>query len=420
MSKIYRVTPKNGKWIIQRISDRATVSAKPFIKKTDAENAMYAMEVSSQKSNKQDGAITFVEAFKKFADWKLSLHSDNARVDYHSLQRYDTEYRQRISKYMNKDVLLSDFNIVAMEEYLDNLKAAGVPFKTMRKSIKDIKHFLRRAKAVGLEPNESMLAYNILDNLAVVPENDDEIYKKEIDINILDDQKVSEIIEDLYKGMNAKDLNCTNIFAIFCMMFFFGLRASELSGIRLDAVDLNNRILKIQGTWRHHRWRNKTKNRGSKRSIEIDDDAAKFLEKWMYYRMEYKPDNIYLLAGKNNGPLSYQYIYDQIWKTYAQHGLAEIEYKKGGHVKVISSPLSGFPTKIFRHRFGSHMIAAMNSSPLLDQNRVKRLIGHTQFSTSAEIYGNKEIRGTAEERKALAAAKANANKSNIFSKIVKN
>ena len=420
MSKIYRVTPKNGKWIIQRISDRATVSAKPFIKKTDAEDAMYAMEVSSQKSNKQDGAITFVEAFKKFADWKLSLHSDNARVDYHSLQRYDTEYRQRISKYMNKDVLLSDFNIVAMEEYLDNCKAAGVPFKTMRKSIKDIKHFLRRAKAVGLEPNESMLAYNILDNLAVVPENDDEIYKKEIDINILDDQKVSEIIEDLYKGMNAKDINCTNIFAIFCMMFFFGLRASELSGIRLDAVDLNNRILKIQGTWRHHRWRNKTKNRGSKRSIEIDDDAAKFLEKWMYYRMEYKPDNIYLLAGKNNGPLSYQYIYDQIWKTYSQHGLAQIEYKKGGHVKVISSPLSGFPTKIFRHRFGSHMIAAMNSSPLLDQNRVKRLIGHTQFSTSAEIYGNKEIRGTAEERKALAAAKANANKSNIYSKIVKN
>jgi len=420
MSKIYRVTPKNNKWIIQRISDRATVSAKPFIKKTDAEDAMYAMEVSSQKSNKQDGAITFVEAFKKFADWKLSLHSDNARVDYHSLQRYDTEYRQRISKYMNKDVLLSDFNIVAMEEYLDNCKAAGVPFKTMRKSIKDIKHFLRRAKAVGLEPNESMLAYNILDNLAVVPENDDEIYKKEIDINILDDQKVSEIIEDLYKGMNAKDINCTNIFAIFCMMFFFGLRASELSGIRLDAVDLNNRILKIQGTWRHHRWRNKTKNRGSKRSIEIDDDAAKFLEKWMYYRMEYKPDNIYLLAGKNNGPLSYQYIYDQIWKTYSQHGLAEIEYKKGGHVKVISSPLSGFPTKIFRHRFGSHMIAAMNSSPLLDQNRVKRLIGHTQFSTSAEIYGNKEIRGTAEERKALAAAKSNANKSNIYSKIVKN
>ena len=66
------------------------------------------------------------------------------------------------------------------------------------------------------------------------------------------------------------------------------------------------------------------------------------------------------------------------------------------------------------------MIAAMNSNPLLDRNKGKRLIGHTQFSTSSEIYGNKEIRGTEEERKALAAAKAKANKSNIFSKVLKN
>ena len=89
-------------------------------------------------------------------------------------------------------------------------------------------------------------------------------------------------------------------------------------------------------------------------------------------------------------------------------------------ISYFSSPLKGFPTKFFRHRFGSHMIAAMNSNPLLDRNRVKRLIGHTQYSTSEGIYGNKEIRGTEEERKALAAAKADANKSNIFSKIVKN
>ena len=419
MSKTYRVTPKNGKWIIQKIDDRTTVSAKPFIKKTDAENAMYAMEASNQKT-KHDGSITFNQAFKKFAEWKLSLHSENGRVDFHSLQRYDTEYRQRISKYMNKEVLLSDFNIVAMEEYLDNLKAAGVPFKTMRKSVKDIKHFLRRAKAVDLKPNESMLEYNILENLSVVPEDDDEIYQKEVDINILDDQKVMAIMDQLYQGMKAKDINATNTFAIFCLMFFFGLRASELSGIKKDAVDMINKLLHIRGTWRNHKWRNKTKNRGSKRSIEIDNEAAKFLEMWLYYRMEYKPDNIYLLAGKNNGPLSYQYIYDHIWKTYAAHGLANITLKKGGHVKVISSPLKGFPTKFFRHRFSSHMIAAMNSNPLLNKNKVKRLIGHTQYSTSEGIYGNKEIRGTEEERKALAAAKADANKSNIFSKIVKN
>ena len=416
----YRVTPKNGKFIIQRTSDRKTVSAAPFSDRKKAEEAMHNMIAKEMISANPGGTITFNNAFKEFAAWKLSLHSEEGRIDKHSLQRYDTEYRLRISKYMNPNVLLSDFGITDMEQYLDNCKEAGITFKTMRNSVKDIKHFLRRANAVNLKPNLSMLTYKITDHLAVIPEDDDLIYRKEVDINILDEDKVSQIMQDLYQGMKAKDHNATNTFAIFCMLFFFGLRASELSGIRKDAVDLDTRLLHIQGTWRNHKWRNKTKNRGSKRSIEIDDDAMKFLEMWMYYRLEYKPDNIYLLAGKNNGPLSYQYIYDQIWKTYAKHGLANIEYKRGGHVKIISSPLKGYPTKIFRHRFGSHLIAAMNSNPLLDRNRVKRLIGHTKFDTSSDVYGNKEIRGTAEERKALAEAKAAANKSNIFSKVVNN
>ena len=40
MTKSLRITPKNGKWIMQRVSDRKTVSAKPFTKKSDAEMAM--------------------------------------------------------------------------------------------------------------------------------------------------------------------------------------------------------------------------------------------------------------------------------------------------------------------------------------------------------------------------------------------
>ena len=102
MNKKYRVTPKNGKWIIQDIETRKTVSAKPFIKKSDAEDAMFAMSGSDQKV---ETSISFKEAFKQFAAWKLSLKTENNRVDEHSLKRYDTEYRQRISKYMPDNVL---------------------------------------------------------------------------------------------------------------------------------------------------------------------------------------------------------------------------------------------------------------------------------------------------------------------------
>ena len=65
---------------------------------------------------------------------------------------------------MNDNILVSDFGLVHMETYLDNLKAAGVTFKAMRKSVKDIKHFLRRANAVGYEANLSMLTFSIYDH----------------------------------------------------------------------------------------------------------------------------------------------------------------------------------------------------------------------------------------------------------------
>ena len=427
MTKTYRVTPKNNKWIVQLIADRSTVKIEgsPFTKKTDAENAMYKLIQSNQKET--NVGITFLEAFKKFADWKLSLKTDVNRVDHHSLQRYDTEYRQRISKYMDDKVLLSNFNILAMEDYLDKCQKHQVTFKSMRKSVKDIKHFLKRANAIGLDPCMDMATYNILDNLKVVPQDDNLIYKKEIDIDVLSDEKIKIIINSLYlEGIKGTDINAANTFAIFCMLFFFGLRASELSAIHRDfhedksCVDFDNALLHIRGTIRHHQYQNKTKNRGSKRAIPIDENALKFLDIWFHYLDGKNKNNKYLLPGKNGGPLCYKYIHATMWKTYAKHGLADITVKRDGHVIINSSPLRGFTTKIFRHRLASGLLDNMHQHKELGRNKVKSLIGHTQFSTSSDIYGNKVRRGTDKERAAVAKAKATAIGSNIFSKSIEN
>lgn len=423
MTKSLRITPKNGKWIIQRVSDRKTVSAKPFTKKSDAELAMEAMLVSGTAP--QNVGLTFKEAFKQFANWKISLDADDARADRHSLQRYHTQYKMRIKPYMPDNVMLSSFNILDMETFLDNCKAAGVTFKSMRNAVKDIKHFLRRANAIGLAPCMDMSTYNILDNLKIVPKDDDLLYKKEVDLDVMPDDKVKAIINDLYQNMNT-DIHAANGFAIFCMFFFFGLRASELSAIHRDfsatksCVDFDNAMLHIRGTYRHHAYQNKTKNRGSKRSIPIDDNAMKFLEIWFHYLDGKEKDNAYLLPGKNGGPLSYKYIHATMWKSYAKHGLADITVRRDGHVIVNSSPIKGFATKIFRHRLATSLIDNMNIHKELGQNKVKHLIGHTQFSTSANIYGNKVRRGTDKERAALAEAKAKAIGSDIFSKAIEN
>ena len=61
--------------------------------------------------------------------------------------------------------------------------------------------------------------------------------------------------------------DAANAFAIFCLFFLFGVRASELSAIHRDyhpdksCIDMDNSLLHIRGTIRHHTYQNKTKNR---------------------------------------------------------------------------------------------------------------------------------------------------------------
>ena len=83
----YRVTSKNGKFIIQRKSDRKTVSDKPYLKLTEAENAMFAMLLPSEKQSSNKKEVSFKQAFKEFAALKLSLYSQDGRVSLYSLKR---------------------------------------------------------------------------------------------------------------------------------------------------------------------------------------------------------------------------------------------------------------------------------------------------------------------------------------------
>ena len=415
--KIYRVTPKNGKWIVQKVSDRSTVSPHPFTKKSEAEDCMFKLIAADNKSTiqEQQGGQTVVEAFKEFASWKLDQSDESTRITDHSMKRYDTEYRLRISKYMDHKVLLSNFNIQDMENYLDACKAAGVPFKTMRKSVKDIKHFLRRMKAIGKDPSMDNEEFDILTYHKVVPNDDDLLYRKEVDL--IGDSQIKEILNKLYLEFN-NDRHAANAFGIFCMLFLFGLRASELAGLKKDCVDFDNEELVIKGTWINQTYYNRTKNRGSRRRIAMDENSIRFLNVWMDYLDKNNKYSSWLFPGlKGDGPLSYKYINALVWKTYAKMGLAQIDVRRDGHVKIISSPLKGHPTKIFRHRLASHLISAMNANPLLDKNRVKTILGHTQFSTTEGIYGNKLID---KDRKKLADAKAAANNNSLIPNFSKN
>ena len=419
--KIYRVTPKNGKWIIQTTADRKTVKVEgsPFATPTKAEAAMFKLLQSGKKETKP--GITFVDAFYKFAQMKLGLNNDTNKTTEHSLKRYMTTYTLRIVPYMNKSVLLSNFKLGDMEAFLKKAYDDGVAFKTLKNAVKDIKHFIKQANLRGWSPCRDMETFKIYDYAYVIPADDSLIVKRPV--HVLSQEKCFKLIMNAYRNWQQSknlDRDAANRFAIFSLMFMFGIRASEMQGIKLSSIDLEAKTLKIEGAWIEAAYRNSLKNYGSRRTINLSDDDLKFFKIWFYYLDGLEKNNPFLLpAMREKGPLSYKYINASVWKGYAQEGLADITVRRDGHVVINSSPLKGHPTKTFRHRFCTKLMKALKDQEM-DQNEVKAQAGHVQFTTTSGIYGNHLIDISKEDQERIAKSRGKHLGTSIISQIIEN
>ena len=420
---IYRVTPKNNKWIIQTTADRKTVKVdgSPFTKQTEAKEAMFKLLASGQEKTKP--GITFVDAFFKFAQMKLDLKNDTNKITEHSLKRYMTTYKLRIVPYMDKTVLLSNFKLDQMEAFLKAAYDDGVAFKTLKNAVKDIKHFLKQANLRGWSPCRDIETFKIYDYAYVVPKDDSLILKKPT--HVLSQEKCFSLIMNAYlQWQRSKNLDrdAAMRFAIFSMMFMFGLRASEMQGLKRSSIDLNAKTLKVEGVWitAEGGYLNRLKNAGSRRTLNLEPDAIKFFKMWFYYLDGLEKNNPFVLpAIRENGPASYKYINAQVWKGYAQEGLADITVRRDGHVVINSSPLKGFPTRTFRHRFCTKLMRALKDQDM-DQNEVKAQAGHVQFTTTSGIYGNHLIDISEEDQERIAKARGKHLGTSIISEIIKN
>lgn len=401
----YRVTSKiRGKkkvWIIQRKSDRKTMSNKPFTDQMEAIEAMMRLDP------KVDPNIKFHQSWKEYADYRIKVAEDpNTRVTVQGVQGYTSDWNLRISKYM-PDVPLCEFNSNHMKEYLRKAADAGHTYKVLKRSVRNIKTFLRDMKADGKSPNLDCLQFKIHQFHEVIPENDDLYYEKVP--NVISEKDMMKVLKTLTAN-RYKDKNTALAFAIFVIAAKFGLRRSEIIGIKKQNVDLENKVLRIQGVYdyRSNTYKNKTKNRGSKRDIPLDDEDIKFFTLWFDYLKQIDDHTGWLLpATRGTKPISFCHVTDLVWKTYGEAGLAEVK-KEGGHYSCISSPYKDAPLKTFRHRVATKLINAMTADKNLDINYVKSLVGHTRFQTTRDRYGNHNLIGSQEEVDARVASRKKA------------
>lgn len=413
----YYIINKRNLWTIQRKEDRKQM-APGFKLKSEANAYLETLTTQAAEQTQPASEFKFKSEWLAYAQQRLEDAADhNNRLTVCGVQSYMSDYNQRINKFM-PDVLLSNFNTVVLEQFLKDAHNNNQSYKTLKRQVRNIKTFLRRMNAVGKKPCMETLNFKIHEFYSIVPADDNKYY--EAVPTVINDNQIQSILEKL-NNEKLKDQDCAMKFGIFTMSLFFGLRRSELLGLKRSHVDLQKNLLHIVGIrGRDGEWLNRTKNRGSKRSIELDNHSAKFLKYWLDYVNINYSHSLWLfpsLKKTTYGSLSPKKVSELIWTTYADMGLAKIERRSDGHIKVVESEFKGAPLKTFRHRLATLLINSMNSEKTLDANYIKSVIGHTRFQTTRDRYGNHTLIGTLEERKARTAAKQRALKLN---NIIKN
>tara|TARA_R110001592_G_scaffold129066_2_gene341357 strand:+ start:8151 stop:9032 length:882 start_codon:yes stop_codon:yes gene_type:complete len=140
------------------------------------------------------------------------------------------------------------------------------------------------------------------------------------------------------------------------LLYSTGIRLSELIGIKLNSIDLNNLTLKVLG------------KRNKERIIPISNNLKKEIENFLILRQNLKSDNTYLFLTKNNKKLYPKFVY-RLVNTYLS--MVTKITKKSPHV--------------LRHTFATHML---NNGA--DLNTIKEILGHSNLSAT-QIYTHNTI-----------------------------
>jgi len=267
-----------------------------------------------------------------------------------------------------------------------------------------IKTFLRYAAGEDLAVNLNVFNWHMKDQYELQPEDDALYFPKKT--TIIQAAQANKLIEGLYSNKNRSYRDLLKLTAI-ATFTFTGLRYAELKGIQKADVDLVNQTIYIGGVYDHSegRYKKKTKKQSSTRTIDIQDDYLPFITEWM--KQIKNLDNPYLFPSlRTKGPISGHAFRSMIWMIYEEYGMATLNWKicnknningkrnpgNRGITKsftIVESPFKGAPTKTFRHSLATHLVNAVKSDPLIDQNYVANVFGHGDYVGVTEaVYGN--------------------------------
>lgn len=323
------------------------------------ENIKKASEMRSRLLNKKeakstDRNISLSEYADGFLEKKKREVSDTTLSSYF--------YRaNRIKNYFG-DTKVKDLNETMVENFLDDMFKT---YKVQRRTVKDTKvllsSILEQAVKEGLiatnPAKEVVINKNLANKYAKEKDTDEEFFSYEEAQHFLDAIKDHELYE------------------LFYVTLFFGLRREELLGLRWSALDFKNKTMSINHTVTRGTVINRvnsTKTDSSTREYPLTDEQIE-----MFKRLKDKENEYRQLCGNN------YYESDYIFK-HVDGSLFYPDYPSKLFCKLIKK-IPELPQDITFHGLRSSCV-----SILVHQNKdvksIQKWVGHADINTTLKIY----------------------------------
>jgi len=265
---------------------------------------------------------------------KYSIHTIDAyRNDLQAFRLFCAK------EFPTQDIDTIDYQLI--RPWIVSLVTNGIGNRSVNRKVSSLKSyykFLVRIEQIEVSP---LLAHKALkvSQRVQVPFSQDELAQV---IDVL-------AIADDFVSMRNK--------LVVELLYSTGMRRSELIELNLDAVDLNNQLVKVLG------------KRNKERIIPLISTVQESIKKYMNYRSEIESNASQLLITKKGNKLYPTLVYRII-----------NEYFSKVSTKVKKSP------HIIRHSFATHLL-----NEGADLNSVKELLGHSSLA-STQVYTHSNLK----------------------------
>ena len=166
------------------------------------------------------------------------------------------------------------------------------------------------------------------------------------------------------------------LFVSVASCMFTGARPAEVRGIEWSKISFQTgRLLIDQQALDNGQIVNRTKAAGSERVLVLPTRLMKIFVRWKDLQSKKIPNAKYVMQHPRTG------------KAITDHSMRDYLFS---HLEKLGldQKFKGNPFKSFRHTVATALTNEQARSPILDDNRLKRQVGHQDVNLTKGLYGN--------------------------------